>query len=344
MRLTFEQFKDEVMNHREDILPEKLKGAKLTVEHVDKLNRSYDALQIRIPGTSFGVAVDLDRAYEDNMPYSLDRAIASLRDMIAGIDLEPGELLSRSTQWLNDYSKVKENLFVRCSNAGRNAHLLQDCPHTILGDLAFTVHVGMDWMEDTDPAYTTTVTNSMLDTWGIDKKTLFEDAVENAARRMPVTCRPLSAVMQDFMGGDEEEMPGPYDEPAIFVLSNTFTHHGAAAVIYPGVLEMMQERVGNFYMIPSSVHEFLLLPESMGMDVSDLERMVREVNASVVLPEDYLSNAVYHYDGAEKCMEPAREYLERKEQTMEKKKDAARMLFGPGPVEAMNRPVKPMTM
>ncbi len=344
MRMTFEQFKTEVMNRREEILPETLKDAMLSIEHVKKVNHSYDALQISAPGTNYGVAIDLNRLYRENMPYSFDTALNSLKRMIAGLDLTQGEALSRNSEWLADYSSVKDSLFVRCSNANGNAGLLENCPHTVLGDLAFTVHVGLDWQEGSDPSYTTMVTNDILNAWGVDRQTLLEDAVENSVLRMPVTCRPLSAVMQDFMGPDGDEMTGPYDEPAIFVLSNTFTHHGAAAVIYPGVLDMMQERIGNFYMLPSSIHEFLLLPESMGMAVSDLERMGRDVNASVLLPEDYLSNTVYHYDGVEKRMEPAQEYVEKKEMEAEKTKDAAAKLAGMGQKAMQNRPVKPMTM
>ena len=344
MRMTFEQFKAEVMNRRGEILPETLKDAMLSIEHVKKMNHSYDALQISVPGTNYGVAIDLNRLYQENMPYSFDTALTSLKKMIAGLDMTQGEALSRNAEWLADYNNVKDSLFVRCSNAKENAGLLENCPHTVLGDLAFTVHVGLNWQEGSDPSYTTMVTNDILRSWGIDRQTLLEDAVENSALRMPMTCRPLSAVMQDFMGPDGDEIPEPYDEPAIFVLSNTFTHHGAAAVIYPGVLDMMQERIGNFYMLPSSVHEFLLLPESMGMAVSDLERMVRDVNASVLLPEDYLSNTVYHYDGVEKQMEPAREYEERKELQAEKTKEAAAKLTGSGQRVMQDRPVKPMTM
>jgi len=82
----------------------------------------------------------------------------------------------------------------------------------------------------------------------------------------------------------------------------------------------------------------------MGMDVSDLERMVRDVNASVLLPEDYLSDTVYHYDGVEKRMEPAQEYVDRKELETKKTKDAAAKLAGTGQRITQDRPVKPMTM
>ena len=53
---------------------------------------------------------------------------------------------------------------------------------------------------------------------------------------------------------------------------------------------------GNFYVIPSSVHECLLVPENSRVSPEELCDMVSEVNRTVVSEDEVLSDSVYHCD------------------------------------------------
>lgn len=316
MRLTFEEFKQELLNNREAYLPDNLSAAEVSIEHVDKLNHSYDALMVRIPGSNYAASVELDGFYERRKNAPETNVFREFKAMLESMDLEQGKNLENAGNLLADYSRVKENLFIRCSSADKNTSFLNSSPHTTLGDLAFTVHVGLNWQEGTTPAYTAVVSEDMLNSWGISKDTLFRDAINNSARRLPVMCKPLSDVMMGFMGMEVVERDEP--DNGLYVLSNEMGQYGASAIIYPGVLDEMHGRIGDFYMLPSSVHEFLLLPEGFDLPVEALESMVRDVNRTVLNEEDFLSDCVYHYDGEEKVMEPVRDYLERKEMSKNK--------------------------
>ena len=59
----------------------------------------------------------------------------------------------------------------------------------------------------------------------------------------------------------------------------------------------------NFYVLPSSIHELLILPDNGSMQLSELEAMVREVNATQVAPEDRLSDKVQYYDREAKLLQ-----------------------------------------
>ena len=54
--------------------------------------------------------------------------------------------------------------------------------------------------------------------------------------------------------------------------------------------------------LPSSIHELLILPDNGSMQLSELEAMVREVNATQVAPEDRLSDKVQYYDRETKLL------------------------------------------
>lgn len=63
------------------------------------------------------------------------------------------------------------------------------------------------------------------------------------------------------------------------------------------MMDAICEKIGsNFFILPSSLHEVLIVPASKNMDLSELEDMVREVNATQVAPPDKLSDSVYRYD------------------------------------------------
>lgn len=52
----------------------------------------------------------------------------------------------------------------------------------------------------------------------------------------------------------------------------------------------------NFYILPSSIHEVILLRESFAEDAEYLRWMIQEVNATEVAPEEILSDRAYYYD------------------------------------------------
>lgn len=83
------------------------------------------------------------------------------------------------------------------------------------------------------------------------------------------------------------------------VLSNTKRLHGAVCMLYPGVLKEMADRMGgDFFILPSSVHETILLPDAGEGLNGALRQMIREVNSTKVAPEEVLSDTLYRYDRA----------------------------------------------
>jgi len=88
--------------------------------------------------------------------------------------------------------------------------------------------------------------------------------------------------------------------------------YGAGVLAYQDFMDQAAERVGgDFYILPSSIHEVLIVPDNGRMDLKDLEAMVRDVNATQVAPADKLTDSVYHYDSQNKIFELGEKFVER---------------------------------
>ena len=100
-------------------------------------------------------------------------------------------------------------------------------------------------------------------------------------------------VLGDIEDTDKEDM--------MYILSNRIRSHGAAAILYEGCLEgigaILEE---NYYILPSSVHEVILVPESYAPGCGELTSLIREMNETQIVKDEMLSNHVYYYDSKER--------------------------------------------
>lgn len=93
-----------------------------------------------------------------------------------------------------------------------------------------------------------------------------------------------------------------------YVLTNTANLRGAAAILYPGVLQGIAEQIGgDFLIFPSSIYETILAKIDGFFDWEAAEAIIREINRKEVAPEDVLSDTLYYYSQAKDCIIVARE-------------------------------------
>ena len=79
---------------------------------------------------------------------------------------------------------------------------------------------------------------------------------------------------------DRDEPIAPEDIGSMYVLTNTSGSLGAAALFYPDVKDKAAELLGSdYYILPSSVHEVILVPESPGINAAELCDMVKQANS-----------------------------------------------------------------
>ncbi len=312
--MNFDEFVAQVKDRVKDFLPDDFADASVEVMETRKLNQTYTALIIRKEGQSIAPSIDLDALYAELENSSMEEVLEQAADLAQrqpeGLDVES----------IQDYEKAKERLFIRVSGTEDNQVLLQDIPHREYNGLAITYHV-MAEINDQEMG-STMVTNDLLEKFGVTKEQLHEDALRNSPKILPPSIEPMEAMLQKMLGfGAAMETPTAFEEQILSldmkkegmaVLTNRQAVNGAAVIFYPEVLEKIGDsQQVNFFILPSSVHEVILVNDDGSMKLKDLEDMVKSINAAEVAPKDRLSDTVFHYDYKEHLLEKGSDYEDR---------------------------------
>lgn len=206
-----------------------------------------------------------------------------------------------------DFAAIKQDIVLRLVNYDRNRELLKTCPHKRYLDLAITFRMVLDW--DCMGIGSSIVTTDVFDHWGVSLEDLYKLALENTMRAFPWRMDSLATVIMECMKRQLPEeklvevredfklLENTENEVSMYVLSNENGMNGATCILYDAVLKNFAKAQGcNIYILPSSIHEVLLVPENVETDAATLEEMVSDANHSAVGLIDLLSDHVYYYD------------------------------------------------
>lgn len=307
--MNYEEFKNKVTEDvKRELESRNEKSYEVLSRTVEKTNENYDALSIKPEDGALGVNLNLGelyRAYENGHSYDelIDRAASKAESALKD---HPDFKLEA----LKDYDQMKENLSMEVVSAKRNAELLDKVPHKELEDMAVLYRFVLDSGEF--GRGTILITNDLLDKYGITADQLHEDAIKYAPVMRPAVIKTMAETLLELMGADTKDMIPVSSNDPLFVASVPDKIQGAGVLAYQDFMDQAAERVGgDFYILPSSIHEVLLVKDDGKFGIDYLEDMVKEVNATQVAPEDLLTDSVYHYDAKDKVFELAEKYEER---------------------------------
>lgn len=200
-------------------------------------------------------------------------------------------------------NKVRELLFFRLINFGQNRQLLEKVPHVKILDLALVYYLMIDRDEEKIGSMRTSY--EMFRHFGWDTEEMCQEVLANTVKLFPKKVTPLSQLLRRICGVVEEEPEDSFEDVLRglardglpLVLTNTGGINGATALAYPDLLREIAEEIGfNLFLLPSSIHEFMVLPDNGDYPLEELEQMLVAVNRSSVEPEEMLSDHVYYYD------------------------------------------------
>lgn len=200
--------------------------------------------------------------------------------------------IPETPEFYTDYKKVKTRLVCKLVNYEKNRKQLSRVPYIRCMDLALVFYYAME--EKEIGRGTILVYNSHLNLWGITKEQLYETARKNTPRLLPYEFKEMWELLEeDSLDGGEfanGELP-------MYVLSNRDHQFGSVNMIYDSVLAEVGQRIGDdFYILPSSVHECIIIPVKTRATRDELRNMVWDINRTQVLPEEVLSDNVYFYE------------------------------------------------
>lgn len=192
---------------------------------------------------------------------------------------------------IRDYDYIKERIVYRLINKEENEDLLRETPYREYMDLAIVYYVLLE--VDECGMASMMVKEEHLKMWKVTEEDLYYRACKNTQRLMPYEFAPMRSVIEELIGLEADETP----VEKMYVLSNEMRSYGACAILYPDRLREIGEEVGeNYYVIPSSVHETIIVAESEAPDKETLCGMIEEINETQVEAEEVLSDRAYYYD------------------------------------------------
>lgn len=203
--------------------------------------------------------------------------------------------LQLDMSFFTDFTQVKERLYHKLVHYEKNKKMLEDVPHIRWNDLAVVFYYAME--QDVVGRATITIRKEHLAIWKQEEGMLFAIAQENMRRDMPELLVPMKELLEEMTGVELEKQ---YDVP-MYVLTNKEKIFGASVLLYSEKLQELAEKTGkNLLILPSSVHEVLLMPDEEDQEYGFYRQMVEEVNTTQVDPEEVLSYSLYCYDRQKK--------------------------------------------
>lgn len=193
-----------------------------------------------------------------------------------------------------DKQFVLSHVVYQLVNKEKNAKFLESVPQEKFLDLALIYRVMLRVGEGENASYV--VSNAILQEIGVLPEELSQAAKENTQRLLGVYCRKLGEMLWEQFGMELPQEQGT-ESISIWVLTNSVKANGAVLMTYPSILSELAEKMGNNLLIlPSSIHEVLIFAEPKDGRVEDFREMVREVNATEVSQQEFLSDSVYRFN------------------------------------------------
>ena len=306
-------------------------GEEVTVRKILKNNdTAFDSVTVKQPGCNMTPTLyfqDLKRSFDEGMEMDeLARSVLSYSRTGSGVwsaeDFDPG-----------DYSYFRDKVMFRLVSSGKNRQYLRHRPHRSNLDLEIVYYyqcrIGKESMG------TISVGDEDLNRWGISEEDIYRDALRNTPILNPPVICPITDLLNSFLDPEEgtdphtpvrdtdpeestdphtpvcdtdpdegDEIEVPVYEPDLYgntpvpllVLTNESKYCGAACMLYEGLLRNLSDEIrSDLFIIPSSIHEVLLLPDEGEFSEEELSALVCEINAHFINPSEILSDHVYRF-------------------------------------------------
>ena len=312
--MEFEAFKNTIMDLvSKEVEDRGLEGISMKLTTVESPDGMTDRLMVSVDDSKMSMAFRLKEIYQsvedgEDIDHAVYKMVNTIEDNISFVKEKEQDVKS----FISDYEKVKDNTYLRLIPG--DSPILKSTPHRMIEDMALVVNVHLDSFSDEHGKSCVVVTKPLMEMYGIDETQLFADAEKNSLANEPMVFKPLHDMVKDLISN--EDIPNPEDVGIVtYIATNQSGFQGAAVAGYPDFCEKAAEAIGgSFYMLPSSVHEFILIKDDGTPKAKDLNRMIKNVNETVLEPRDVLAAQCYHYDAKAKVLETGLNYAQRTQQ------------------------------
>lgn len=230
-------------------------------------------------------------------------SMESIVDEILRLSGQTHDIPYFSLEKFDNWDYMKDHIMYKLINTERNTEFLTQVPNREFLDLSVVYFFRID---NSAGAYATTVIhNEHMKMWDATEDDLYECAIRNTERMMPGKIKCMNDVIYDILRNDlseDEDFKGISEDIKngrcidMYVATNSDNMYGAGVMLDEELLKNFAGLHGNFYILPSSIHEVILVPDDSGCEPDELINMVRNVNETEVDAVDVLSDDIYYYD------------------------------------------------
>lgn len=202
-----------------------------------------------------------------------------------------------------DWETVHDDIYPKLVNAEQNKGLLEKIPHRGFLDLAVVYYaIARDHMKE--ESGTILIHNGHMEIWGQEEEDLYQTALMNMRADGEADLITIERIVEHMLGITLPEQDGNASKDKdMYILTNHRRRFGAAEILDKKTLRMIADKVGDgFIVLPSSIHETIILPPKDAKTYDGLAKMVREVNDTQVDREERLSYHVYVYSRDEETL------------------------------------------
>lgn len=300
--MSFEEFRENILQE----IRARADGAFQVKKHdvIRNNNVKQAGIAVVVKGeTDIGPCVYLDefyREYEsDGMKF--DEIVDEVYRLILKYDEDmPDVDLSGFRNW----ETVQKDVYAKLINAEQNKELLEKIPHRDFMDLA-VVYYAIARDQAQEDIGTILIYNGHMEIWGQEEENLYQTAMRNMRADGEADFMTIETVVKHILPGiafPKKDGNASHDTD-MYILTNHRRRFGAAEILDKKTLRMVADKVGDgFIVLPSSVHETIILPPKDATEYEGLAAKVREVNDTQVDAEERLSYHVYVYSRDEEML------------------------------------------
>lgn len=304
--MTIESFAEYLITHVRKQLPPLYKDAEFKIQHCAKPgNITLTAIIVLIPSRSIPPCVFINELYEKHFEgVHLSILIESFRQQL--IECTPTTDLR--LDWITDFGQACNHIVSKLIDIrpGHNdqyleGRLVTKLEHTNVG-MIYDIDLSKYMPENPG---TIPVTKQFVKGWNVLEKTVKVYAAKNTPTFRPATIRSLPELITECLDMDLSDSTELYNEwtnmklsdstePLMYVVTNKDKDFGANAILYPHVQDTLQNLFPDgYYVLPSSVHETIVIPKVDDYTPQGLWEIVKEANQTIIAPEDLLADDVF---------------------------------------------------
>lgn len=291
------EYREFLENVRKEVESRYDSNVSVTLNHVMKNNGTeLDGITIMEKDKNIAPTIYINSFYDR---YREGVSLKAVVSEIIRIYNQNKNSININADYFENYENIRKTIVYKLVNYQKNKKLLEDVPYKRVLDLAVVFYCLIEQRKGVSA--TALIHNEHLRIWNVTEDEIYNDALKNTPVLLAGSIVPMSKILSEIAGTapvDNDEKVCEYTgEDILYVLTNSSRVNGAACILYDNLLKKFANDVhSDLYILPSSVHEVIIVPKKNAFDKSELADMVREVNEQGVSQDEILSDNVYEYN------------------------------------------------